>query len=65
MFFGLPFLPYQMVEDGFVELVGDFPDEDRLEFSDYVLNNYIEPNCILNILYLEIFQLIYGLKNLQ
>ncbi|CAI6362921.1 unnamed protein product [Macrosiphum euphorbiae] len=45
-FFGLPFLPYQIVEDGFVELVGDCPDEDGLEFLDYVLNNYIQPNCI-------------------
>lgn len=46
MFFGLPFLPYQIVEDGFVELVGDCSDEDGLEFSDYVLNNYIQPHCI-------------------
>ena len=44
--FCLPFLPYQIVEDGFVELVGDCSDEDGLEFSDYVLNNYVQPNCI-------------------
>jgi len=47
MFFGLPFLPYKIVVDGFVELVDDYPDEDGLEFSDYLLNNYIQPNCII------------------
>jgi len=60
MFFGLPFLPYQIVEDSFVELVSDCLDEDGLEFSDYVLNNYI-----INYNQIAYFQLIYGLKNLQ
>ncbi|VVC26250.1 Hypothetical protein CINCED_3A019562 [Cinara cedri] len=46
MFFGLPILPYKIVKNGFVKLVGYCPDEDWLEFSDHKLNNYMQPNLI-------------------
>jgi hypothetical protein len=32
--------------NSFVELVGDYLDEDEIEFSDFVLNNCIQPNCM-------------------
>jgi len=44
MFFYLPFLPYQIAEDGFVELVSVCPNENGLEFTGNVSNNYIQQN---------------------
>lgn len=46
MFFGLSFLPFAEVSDAFCELIEISPSENAFEFSDYVLKNYIEENCL-------------------
>lgn len=49
MFFGLQFLDHDEVEDAFLELIAVCPNEEIGHiFSDYVLNNYIEPGCPFN-----------------
>ncbi|XP_022179206.1 uncharacterized protein LOC111039870 [Myzus persicae] len=49
MFFGLQFINHDEVEDAFVELIAVCPNEEIGHiFSDYVLNNYIEPGCPFN-----------------
>lgn len=42
-FFGLPYLPPELVPDAFVELMADCPrHQPFVNFADYVLENYIE-----------------------
>lgn len=49
MFFGLKFINHDEVEDAFVKLIAVCSNEEIGHiFSDYVLNNYIEPGCMLN-----------------
>jgi len=48
LFFGLPFLPSNEVEDAFFDLQNLTPDFSLAylsEFSDYILNNYIIEGC--------------------
>ncbi|XP_060870098.1 uncharacterized protein LOC132944652 [Metopolophium dirhodum] len=45
-FFGLSFLPYTEVSEAFCELIEISPSENALEFSDYVLKNYIDEDCL-------------------
>jgi hypothetical protein len=39
---------FNEVEDAFLELIAVFPNEIGHIFSDYVLHNYIEPDCPFN-----------------
>ncbi|XP_025191995.1 uncharacterized protein LOC112592197 [Melanaphis sacchari] len=49
MFFGLQFINHDEVEDAFVELIAVCPNEEIGHiFSDYILDNYIEPGCPFN-----------------
>jgi len=48
LFFGLPFLPLNEVEDAFYDLQNLTPDFNLAclpKFSDYILNNYIIEGC--------------------
>ena len=46
LFFGLPFVPLQQIEDAYVELISQMPENSAAaEFSDYILSNYIENEC--------------------
>eukprot|EP00102_Acyrthosiphon_pisum_P023299 XP_016660509.1 PREDICTED: uncharacterized protein LOC107883943 [Acyrthosiphon pisum] len=46
-FFGLPFLPVEKVEEGFLELMSTCPNENESYiFSDYILKSYIESGCL-------------------
>lgn len=50
LFFGLPFLSPQYVEEAFLELMAICPNEKVGHiFSDYILKNYIEPDCPFDI----------------
>jgi len=49
LFFGLPFLPSNEVEDAYFDLQNLTPDfslTNLSEFSDYVFNNYIIEGCL-------------------
>jgi len=46
-FFGLPFLPFEEVEDSFIQLMSSCPnDTEGHIFTDYLLKTYIEPGCL-------------------
>lgn len=45
-FFGLSFLTSAEVSKAFRELIERSPSEDALEFSDYILENYIKENSL-------------------
>jgi hypothetical protein len=46
-FFGLPFLKPDEVEDCFTDdIVSILPEDEKVQqFSDYILNTYIKPDC--------------------
>ena len=46
--FGLTFLPYNMVGDGFLALMEEAPSDSKIiiEFCDYLVENYIDENCV-------------------
>jgi hypothetical protein len=47
LFSRLPFLPFEQVEDGFIQIMSSCPNEtDGHIFSDYILKTYIEPECL-------------------
>jgi len=47
--FGLPFLPLEKVEEGFLELMSKYPIESEGHiFSDCILKSYIEPGCLFS-----------------
>jgi hypothetical protein len=43
--FGLPFLPPEMLSDVFVYKIIPIVPEKYLEFTDYILDNYISENA--------------------
>jgi hypothetical protein len=43
--FGLPFLPPKMLNDVFVNIIISIVPEKSLEFTDYLLDNYISENA--------------------
>ncbi|XP_025192632.1 uncharacterized protein LOC112592693 [Melanaphis sacchari] len=47
LFFGLPFLPFQDIQNAFGELISICPDLNiGCLFSDYILNTYVENGCL-------------------
>jgi hypothetical protein len=46
----IPFLPFEQVEDGFIQIMSSYPNEtDGHIFSDYILKTYIEPGCLFSL----------------
>ncbi|CAC5372515.1 unnamed protein product [Mytilus coruscus] len=44
-FFGYAYLPYNKIEECFVELIADAPSDDKcMKFADYILEFYIDGN---------------------
>ncbi|CAI6350060.1 unnamed protein product [Macrosiphum euphorbiae] len=47
LFFGIPFLPFQDIQNAFGELISICPDlYIGCLFSDYILNTYVENGCL-------------------
>jgi len=43
-FFALGFLPANLVENAFLNLIENAPTS-NFGFADYILKNYVEPDC--------------------